>query len=168
MEQSGRNISLILVIFSLISVKAGTVNDCVRFVPESARSTVCDVRQYRATKEVDADRYVQCVLTALGFADESGSIQRSNILAALDAVETHDGVYTDSVDACLSRAKKLSSAERSGSFYNCMLRTESAQNFRDAVELQELRLASKWSESERFDRSKVQQLMRELNSQLQC
>uniref|UniRef100_A0A182SSM6 Uncharacterized protein n=1 Tax=Anopheles maculatus TaxID=74869 RepID=A0A182SSM6_9DIPT len=107
-------------------------------------------------------------MATLGFVDEAGSIQRSTVLSALDAVEIHDGVYTDSVDACLSKAKKFSGAERSAAFFYCMLRTESAQNFKDAVELHELRLASKWPDSDRFDRSKVQQLMREVNKQLKC
>uniref|UniRef100_A0A1I8JV11 Uncharacterized protein n=1 Tax=Anopheles melas TaxID=34690 RepID=A0A1I8JV11_9DIPT len=168
MEWFRRYFVVIALICPLIIVPAQAVSDCVRHVSESARNTVCDVRQYRVTKGVEADRYVQCFMNALGFADESGSIQRSNVLAALDAVETHDGVYTDAVDVCLSKAKKLPGTERSGSFFSCMLRTESAQNFRDAVELQELRVASKWPEGERFDRSKVQQMMRELNSQLRC
>uniref|UniRef100_A0A1Y9H242 D7 short form salivary protein n=1 Tax=Anopheles dirus TaxID=7168 RepID=A0A1Y9H242_9DIPT len=148
---------------------AQTVTDCVpRAGPESSRSTACDVRLYRVTKGVESDRYVQCALAALGFVDGHGSVQRNVVLAALDAVETHDGVYTDSVDACLSRAKKLSAAERSGAFYSCMLQSESTQNFKDALELRELKVASKWAESEAFDRAKVQQMMRQLNSQLQC
>uniref|UniRef100_A0A1Y9HDX3 Uncharacterized protein n=1 Tax=Anopheles funestus TaxID=62324 RepID=A0A1Y9HDX3_ANOFN len=162
------SLSVLLIIAAGGNVGAQTVADCVRLAPESARSTVCDVRQYRATRGVDADQYIQCALAALGFVDENGSIQRNIILTALDAVENHDGVYTDSVDACLSKAKKLSGVERSGAFYCCMLRTESAQNFKDAVELQELKTASKWSEGERFDRSKVQQMMREVNNQLKC
>uniref|UniRef100_A0A182YSA1 Uncharacterized protein n=1 Tax=Anopheles stephensi TaxID=30069 RepID=A0A182YSA1_ANOST len=160
--------TVLLIVLACTSVAAQAVTDCVRLVPESARNTVCDVRQYRQTRGVVADRYVQCALAALGFVDESGSVQRSTVLSALDAVETHDGVYTDSVDACLSKAKKLTGAERSAVFFSCMLQTESSQNFKDAVDLQELRLAAKWPESDRFERSKVQQLMREVNKQLRC
>lgn len=66
---------VIALICPLIIVETLAVSDCVRHVSESARNTVCDVRQYRVTKGVEADRYVQCFMTALGFADESGSIQ---------------------------------------------------------------------------------------------
>uniref|UniRef100_A0A1Y9IVC9 D7 short form salivary protein n=1 Tax=Anopheles minimus TaxID=112268 RepID=A0A1Y9IVC9_9DIPT len=152
----------------LIAATRASVTDCVQLVPDSASNIVCEVRQYRVTRGIDADQYIQCALAALGFVDENGTVQRNTLLTALDAVEVHDGVYTDSVDACLSKSKKLSGAERSGAFYCCMLRTESAQNFKDAVELQELKTASKWPEGERFDRSKVQQMMREVNNQLKC
>ncbi|XP_050078634.1 uncharacterized protein LOC126565495 [Anopheles maculipalpis] len=162
------SLAVLFLVLTCTSVAAQTVTDCVKQFPESARNTVCDVRQYRVTRGIDADRYIHCALAALGFADESGSIQRSTVLSALDAVENHDGVFTDSVDACLSKAKKLSGAERSAAFFCCMLQTESAHNFRDAVELQELRLASKWPESDRFDRTKVQQLMREVNKLFKC
>uniref|UniRef100_A0A182Q7P8 Short form D7 salivary protein n=1 Tax=Anopheles farauti TaxID=69004 RepID=A0A182Q7P8_9DIPT len=157
---------LIFLLIFICATKKGaaeTVTDCVRRV-----ETACDVRLYRVTKGVESDRYVQCALAAFGFVDANGSVQRNVVLMALDAVETHDGVYTDSVDACLSRTKKASPAERPGTFYSCMLQTESAQNFKDALELRELKLASKWAESESFDRAKVQQLMRQVNSQLKC
>ncbi|XP_053673717.1 uncharacterized protein LOC128723977 [Anopheles nili] len=167
------DISFIIVVVLLLGASTGNckaqiVSDCVRSTPESARNIVCDVRQYRAVRTPESDRYVKCALTALGFVDEAGSVQRNVVLVALDAVETHDGVYTDSVDVCLSRSRKLPGAERPGAFYFCMLQTESAQNFQDALELQELKTASEWAQSELFDRAKVQQKMREMNSKLQC
>ncbi|XP_052864360.1 uncharacterized protein LOC128270970 [Anopheles cruzii] len=150
------------------AVQTQTVADCVQRVPESARATVCDIRQYRSTQGPDAESFLKCALAAVGFVAQDGSVKRNVVLKALDAVETHDGVYTDSVDVCLSRTRKLSGDKRPGAFFFCMLATESAQNFKDALELRELKTNSEWPESGAFEKAKVLQLTREVNRKLQC
>ncbi|XP_058122554.1 uncharacterized protein LOC131293483 [Anopheles ziemanni] len=148
---------------------AQTVTDCLRRVPESSRGKICDIRQYHVTaRGDDADRYLSCALAAIRFVGEDGSVQRNVLLSALDEVETHDGVYTDSVDACLSKTRKLTGTERPGAFFACMLATESAQNFKDALELQELKVGGQWTEGEAFDGARVHQLVQEVNRKLQC
>uniref|UniRef100_A0A182JG72 Uncharacterized protein n=1 Tax=Anopheles atroparvus TaxID=41427 RepID=A0A182JG72_ANOAO len=161
-------VALAVVLHLPLDCKAHTVTECLRRVPEASRGTVCDIRQYRHTRGPDADRYLNCALGAVGFVSEDGSVQRNVVLSALDEVETHDGVYTDSVDACLSKVRKLTGAERSSAFFSCMLATESGQNFKDALELQELKAAGQWTEGEAFERARVQQMMREVNRNVQC
>ncbi|XP_058059721.1 uncharacterized protein LOC131210480 [Anopheles bellator] len=160
--------TLMLLLPLCSAVHAQTVADCVQRIPESARATVCDIRYYRPAQGPDAESFLKCALAAVGFVAQDGSVQRNVVLAALDAVETHDGVYTDSVDVCLSRTRKLSGDERPRAFFSCMLATESAQNFKDALELRELKTNSEWPESGAFETGKVQQLMQEVNRKLKC
>ncbi|XP_049530112.1 uncharacterized protein LOC125948257 [Anopheles darlingi] len=161
-------ILLQLLVLIPIPLQAQTVAKCISDISDLSRTKVCDLRQYRLAVGDDADRYVKCTLAAIGFVADDGSVQRNVVLSALDEVESHDGIYTDSVDACLSRTRKLSGAQRPNGFFSCMLATESAGNFQDALELRELKTASQWPAHQAFDRTKVQQQMQEVNRQLQC
>uniref|UniRef100_A0A2M3YW76 Putative short d7 protein n=1 Tax=Anopheles nuneztovari TaxID=30067 RepID=A0A2M3YW76_9DIPT len=158
----------LVVLIQTIPLQAQTVAKCISDISDSSRTKVCDLRHYRPARGVDADRFVKCALAAIGLVADDGSVQRNVVLSALDEVESHDGIYTDSVDVCLSRTRKLSGTERPNGFFSCMLTTESAGNFQDALELRELKTASQWPEHQAFDRTKVQQQMQEVNRQLQC
>ncbi|XP_035775717.1 uncharacterized protein LOC118457889 [Anopheles albimanus] len=157
-----------LVLIQSTPLQVQTVAKCFSDISDSSRTKVCDLRHYRLASGVDADRFVKCALAATGFVADDGSIQRNVVLSALDEVESHDGIYTDSVDVCLSRTRKLPGTQRPNGFFSCMLATESAGNFQDALELRELKTASQWPEHQAFDRTKVQQQIQEVNRQLQC
>uniref|UniRef100_A0A182F4B6 Uncharacterized protein n=1 Tax=Anopheles albimanus TaxID=7167 RepID=A0A182F4B6_ANOAL len=145
-----------------------TVEECEKNIPASLKDRICELRQYTPDTSPDMDKHMQCVLRVVGFVDRNGEVERNVVLSALDEVESHDGIYTDSVDVCLSRTRKLPGTQRPNGFFSCMLATESAGNFQDALELRELKTASQWPEHQAFDRTKVQQQIQEVNRQLQC
>ncbi|XP_050083482.1 uncharacterized protein LOC126570063 [Anopheles aquasalis] len=99
----------LVVLIQTVPLQSQTVAKCISDISDSSRTKVCDLRHYRPARGVDADRFVKCALSAIGFVADDGSVQRKVVLSALDEVESHDESAGNFQDALELRELKTAS-----------------------------------------------------------
>uniref|UniRef100_A0A240PNC6 Short form D7 salivary protein n=1 Tax=Anopheles epiroticus TaxID=199890 RepID=A0A240PNC6_9DIPT len=142
-----------------------TVEECEKNIADSLKDRVCELRQYTPVNSDDMDKHMQCVLEVVGFVNENGGVNESDLLGLLQRVDS--GVdHASNIRKCVTEASTVGNGKKANTFYTCFLGTSSLVAFKNAVDYNELLRAGKMRLSDPFDMGRVTALIKEIDDGL--